>query len=208
MQPINLGTLLVFTILGFVVGGLGLPTSLVLTLVCAAELLYLGIVPRMSRFRKIIKLRRMDKKAETNEKDTFKTLGENSKRKYLTLRRLVKSTKDNFDSQPYSSQGMLDNIREKIDKLLSNYLTLLDLYKRYQVYMNSSLEQRLKKEVENEKKEIDSLESEELQKTKSRRIKILKKRLKKFEVAKEKYLICETHLETIEMPSVISMSSR
>ncbi len=29
-------------------------------------------------------------------------------------------------------------------------------------------------------------------------MRILKKRLKKFEIAKEKYLICETHLETIE----------
>lgn len=42
------------------------------------------------------------------------------------------------------------------------------------------------------------MESDRLKRTKARRLGILKKRLKKFEIAKEKYLICETHLETIE----------
>ena len=41
-------------------------------------------------------------------------------------------------------------------------------------------------------------DSEKLKATRQRRLSILNKRLKKFHVAKEKYLICETHLETIE----------
>ena len=116
----------------------------------------------------------------------------------MVLRHLVTLIKDNFEKLPYSSQGLLENIRNKMEDLLSNYLTLLDLYKRYQVYMNTSVEERLKEEVQEEEQEIRSLTSEQLKKTKARRVRILKKRLKKFEIAKEKYLVCETHLETIE----------
>lgn len=198
-HPVNLGTLLVATILGFVLGNLGIPTSLVLTMICASELMYLGIVPRLPRFRKIIKLKKLSERStDADEKELFKSLSEKSKRQYLVLRHLVKLVKENFEKLPYSSQGLLENIRNKMEELLTNYLTLLDLYKRYELYMNTSVEERLKEEVLQEEKEIGELESQQLKKTKTRRVRILKKRLKKFEIAKEKYLICETHLETIE----------
>lgn len=198
-HPVNLGALLVGTILGIVAGTVGIPTTLVFTLVCATELLYLGVVPRVPRFRKIIKLRKLsERNGDTDEKELFKSLSEKSKRQYLVLRHLVKLVKENFEKLPYSSQGLLENIRNKMEELLSNYLTLLDLYKRYELYMNTSLEDRLKREVQQEESEMRELESEQLKRTKARRVRILKKRLKKFEIAKEKYLICETHLETIE----------
>lgn len=198
-HPLNLGMLLVGTILGIVAGTVGIPTSLVFTMVCATELLYLGVVPRMPRFRKIIKLRKLsERNGDSDEKALFKSLNEKSKRQYLVLRHLVKLVKENFEKLPYSSQGLLENIRGKMEELLSNYLTLLDLYKRYELYMNTSVEDRLQQEVQQEENEMRKLDSEQLKRTKARRVRILKKRLKKFEIAKEKYLICETHLETIE----------
>ncbi|MBN2731761.1 MAG: hypothetical protein JXR26_04940 [Balneolaceae bacterium] len=199
LHPVNLVTLLVATICGFIVSDLGVATELAFTMICASELMYLGIVPRLPRFRKIIKLKKISERdAEGEEKELFKSLSEKSKRQYLVLRHLVKLVKDNFEKLPYSSQGLLENIRNKMEELLSNYLTLLDLYKRYQVYMNTSVEERLKEEVQEEEQHIRELTSEQLKKTKARRVRILKKRLKKFEIAKEKYLVCETHLETIE----------
>lgn len=199
LHPVNLVTLLIATICGFIVSDFGVAAELAFTMICASELMYLGIVPRLPRFRKIIKLKKISERdAEGEEKELFKNLGEKSKRQYLVLRHLVKLIKDNFEKLPYSSQGLLENIRGKMEELLSNYLTLLDLYKRYQVYMNTSVEERLKEEVKEEEKHIRELTSEQLKKTKARRVRILKKRLKKFEIAKEKYLICETHLETIE----------
>jgi hypothetical protein len=199
LHPVNLVTLLIATICGFVASDVGIAAELALTMICATELMYLGIVPRLPRFRKNIKLKKIrEKDAEGEEKELFKSLGEKSKRQYLVLRHLVKLVKENFEKLPYSSQGLLENIRNKMEELLSNYLTLLDLYKRYQLYMNTSVEERLNEEVQEEEAHIRELESEQLKKTKARRVRILKKRLKKFEIAKEKYLICETHLETIE----------
>lgn len=199
MHPLNMGVLLVSTITAFAMSGMGVVSSLVLTMTFGVELMYLGIVPRLPRFRKNVKLRKLrERNPAAEEKSTFQELDQKSKKRFLVLKHLAKLIKENFDKLPYSSQGLLDNIRKKIEELISNYLTLLDLHKRYQLYMNTSVEEGLKREVREEQKKIENMESDRLKRTKARRVGILKKRLKKFEIAKEKYLICETHLETIE----------
>jgi hypothetical protein len=198
-HPINLGGLLLATILGFLSGGIGFPVGLVLTMICAAELLYLGVVPSLPRFRKNIKLRKLNElNGEKTDQKLFKGLSEKNKRQYLVLRQLVKMVEQNFEQMPHQSQGLLESIHRKVNELLSKYLSLLDRYKRYELYMNTSVEERLKEEVQQEEKKLINLNSEQLKTTRLRRIRILKKRLKKFDVAREKYLICETHLETIE----------
>lgn len=199
LHPINLGVLLVATISAFVLSDLGLTSNLILSMTFGVELMYLGIVPRLPRFRKNIKLRKIrEQNPAAREKTTFQELDRKSQKRFLVLKHLTKLVKENFDKLPYSSQGLLDNIRKKIKQLLSNYLTLLDLHKRYQFYMNTSVEEGLKQEVQKEESKVEKMTSERLKRTTTRRIGILKKRLKKFEMAKEKYLICETHLETIE----------
>ncbi|WP_176466304.1 hypothetical protein [Aliifodinibius salipaludis] len=199
LHPINLGVLLVAAISAFAMSGMGLISSLILTMTFAVELMYLGIVPRLPRFRKDVKLKKVrEQNPAAKEKSTFQELDKKSQKRFLVLKHLAKLIKENFDKLPYSSQGLLENIRDKIKELLSNYLTLLDLHKRYRLYMDTSVEESLKREVQKEEREIQNMESEQLKRTTARRVGILKKRLKKFEVAKEKYLICETHLETIE----------
>lgn len=199
LHPVNMGFLLVATITAFTLSDVGLISNVILSMAFGTELMYLGIVPRLPRFRKNVKLQKLrERNSEDEEKNVFQELDQNSKKRFLVLKHLSKLIKENFDKLPYSSQGLLENIRKKIGELVSNYLTLLDLHKRYKLYMDTSVEESLKKEVENEEEKLDTLKSERLKKTRVRRIAILKKRLKKFEIAKEKYLICETHLETIE----------
>ncbi|SMO95442.1 hypothetical protein [Gracilimonas mengyeensis] len=199
MNPINLGVLLVATLTAFFMTGMGDVSSLLLTTVFGVELMYLGIVPKLPRFRKKLELKKIkERHAANNEKELFQSLDNKSQKRFLVLKHLAKLVQENFEKLPYSSQGLLDNIGKKIDELLSNYLTLLDLIKRYEVYLNTSLESNLKEEVKRQIEEIRTLESEKLKRTKARRVAIMQKRLKKFSVAKEKYLVCETHLETIE----------
>jgi len=199
MNSINLGVLLVSTLTAFFMSGLGDVSSLLLTTVFGLELMYLGIVPKLPRFRKKLELKKIkERHAANNEKELFQSLDNKSQKRFLVLKHLAKLVQENFEKLPYSSQGLLDNIGKKIDELLGNYLTLLDLIKRYEVYLNTSLESNLKEEVKRQIEEIKELESEKLKRTKARRVAIMQKRLKKFSVAKEKYLVCETHLETIE----------
>lgn len=199
MNPINLGVLLVSTLTAFFMSGFGDVSSILLTTVFGIELMYLGIVPKLPRFRKKLELKKIkERHAANNEKELFQSLDNKSQKRFLVLKHLAKLVQENFEKLPYSSQGLLDNIGKKIDELLGNYLTLLDLIKRYEVYLNTSLEGNLKEEVKRQIEEIKELESEKLKRTKARRVAIMQKRLKKFSVAKEKYLVCETHLETIE----------
>ncbi|MCW9707742.1 hypothetical protein [Fodinibius salsisoli] len=199
LHPVNLGMLLIATISAFVLSDVGMLSSLILTMAFGTELMYLGILPRLPRYRKRVKYQKLhEQNAMDNERSTFQELDAQSQKRFLTLKRLTKLVKENFDKLPYSSQGLLENIRQKIQELVSNYLTLLDLHKRYQLYMNTSVEESLKVEVQKEERKMENMQSERLKRTTNRRVGILKKRLKKFEIAKEKYLICETHLETIE----------
>ncbi len=199
LHPLNMGVLLIATVSAFAMSGMGLVSNLILTMTFGVELMYLGIVPRLPRFRKNVKLKKLrERNPAAEEKSTFQELDQKSQKRFLVLKHLAKLIKENFDKLPYSSQGLLENIRNKIEELISNYLTLLDLHKRYQLYMNTSVEDSLKREVQEEERKMENMDSDRLKRTKKRRVGILKKRLKKFEIAKEKYLICETHLETIE----------
>lgn len=200
LNPINLGVLLVSTIGALFFSNFSVDVSnLLLTTVFGFELMYLGVVPKLPRFRKKMELKKIkERHASNNEKDLFQSLDSASQKRFLVLKHLAKLVQENFEKLPYSSQGLLDNIGKKIDELLGNYLTLLDLIKRYEVYLNTSLETNLKEEVIRQIEEIRTIESEKLKRTKARRVAIMKKRLNKFKIAKEKYLVCETHLETIE----------
>ena len=200
LNPINLGVLLASTLGALFFSNLSVDVSnILLSTVFGIELMYLGVVPKLPRFRKKVELKKIkERHASSNEKDLFQSLDSASQKRFLVLKHLAQLVQENFEKLPYSSQGLLDNIGKKIDELLGNYLTLLDLIKRYEIYLNTSLETNLKEEVVRQIEEIKTIESEKLKRTKSRRVAIMQKRLQKFKIAKEKYLVCETHLETIE----------
>lgn len=199
LHPLNLGFMLIGAISAFLLADLDPVSSIVLTMTFGMELMYLGIVPRLPRFRKNLKEKKLrERNSAEIERDMFHELEETGKQRFLVLRHLGKLIKENFDKQPYSSQGLLESIRNKLEELISNYLKLLDLHKRYRFYIGGSVKEELTKEIESERKEMEGLESDQLKRIKARRLDILIKRLKKFEIAREKYLICETHLETIE----------
>jgi len=59
MNPINLGVLLVSTLTAFFMSGFGDVSSILLTTVFGIELMYLGIVPKLPRFRKKLELKKI-----------------------------------------------------------------------------------------------------------------------------------------------------
>jgi hypothetical protein len=163
------------------------------------ELIYLGVVPKLPAYQKNIKMKKRQERAdESNDKSIFYQLDARSQKRFLVLKHITKEVKANFDTLPYTSKGMLEHIEKKMEDLLSTYLTLLDMNRRYELYMNSEVEEEIRREVEEQENNLANTDSEKLKKTRKRRLSILNKRLSKFNVAKEKFLICETHLETIE----------
>ncbi len=199
LHPANLVFLLVGTISALAFSDLGLVSNTILTLTFGAELMYLGIVPRLPSYKESIRRKKQEEKMEeSGEKTIFFQLDTRSQKRFLVLKHITKEVKKNFETLPYTSKSMLGHIEGKMEDLLNTYLTLLDMNRRFQVYMNSEVEEEIRKKVKNQETAIEEVDSLQLKKTRERRLEILNKRLKKFDAAKEKFLICETHLETIE----------
>jgi hypothetical protein len=199
LHPANLVCLLVGTISALVFSDVGLVSNTILTLTFGVELIYLGVVPRLPSYQKSVRHKKKKEKTEdSGEKMRFYQLDARSQKRFLVLKHITKEVKKNFETLPYSSKSMLSHIEMKMDDLLGTYLTLLDMNRRFQVYMNSEVEDEIRRKVEVQENALEDVDSVQLKKTRERRLEILNKRLKKFDAAKEKFLICETHLETIE----------
>lgn len=198
-QPLNLGILFTGILMAFLLSNAGTTAGLILTFIIGIELVYLGVVPRLPRFQQNIKMKKIREKGTAGEEiKVFKQLNPRLKKRFLTLRHLAGLVNQNFEKLPYSSQGLLENIRHKIEELLSNYIALLDLYSRYRTYMNRTIEDELRQEVSILENKLKETSSEPLRAIKERRLRILEKRLQKLSLAQEKFQICTTHLETIE----------
>ncbi len=200
-NPINLGLLLVATIIAFGSSNFfdGEVARGIFTAILGLELMYLGTIPNTPRFRKRMELKKIKElEANPNDKIIFYSLDAAKQRQFLALKHLEKLIRDNFNSLPYSSRGLLNNVENKISALLNNYLKLQDLVGRYEVYLNTTAEKKLKEDIKRNIAEVGVIESEQLKKTRLRRLAIMEKRLKKFRTANEKYQVCVAQLETIE----------
>ncbi|TVR17113.1 MAG: hypothetical protein EA391_05850 [Balneolaceae bacterium] len=200
LHPVNLVCLLVAMVSALVLNDVGLAPNAILAFAFGMELIYLGIVPRLPSYQKNIRLKKEKEEQQqgSNEKQIFYRLDAKSQKRFLVLKHITKEVKKNFDTLPYTSKGMLEHIQNKMDDLLSTYLNLLEMHRRYEMYMNSEVEDEIRRDVKLQESKLNETDSEKLLATGKRRLSILNKRLKKFDTAKEKYLITETHLDTIE----------
>lgn len=200
LHPANLVLLLVGTISAFVANGFESGfSSAILSFTLGMELIYLGVLPKLPSYQKSVKLKKeKELPDESGDKRIFHSLDGRSQKRFLVLKHITKEVKKNFETLPYTSKGMLEHVLTKMDGLLSTYLSLLDMNRRFQIYMNSEVETEIENEVKKQEKKLEDAESDQLKATGKRRLNILNKRLNKFQIAKEKFLICETHLETIE----------
>lgn len=199
MHPANLAFLLASSITAFFLNDVGSLSSLIFTFAFGAELIFLGTIPRLSQFQKMVKVKKLkEQKSQIADKELFSQLDPATQKRFLVLKHLSKLIKENFDKMPYTSQGLLQSIQKKLEGLLTNYLGLLDSYKRYQHFIEKSKEDALKAAIAEEKKEMKQASSDKLKQFKARRVFILNKRYERLLTAKERFEICETQLETIE----------
>ncbi len=200
LHPANLIWLLAGTISALVATGFESGfSSAILSFTLGIELIYLGVLPKLPSYQKSVKLKKeKELPGESEDKRIFHNLDGRSQKRFLVLKHITKEVEKNFETLPYSSKGMLEHVLKKMEGLLSTYLSLLEMNRRFQIYMNSEVESDIENEVRKQEKKLENAGSEQLKATGKRRLNILNKRLNKFQIAKEKFLICETHLETIE----------
>ena len=198
LNPWNLAFLIMAMLTAFFLSGAEPWFNVVLILAAAAELMYLGIMPRQERFQRAIKAQRI---AEHNkpptQKEIFQLLTRHSQRRYARLRKLEKDIEANYRKLSYASQGLLDSHLQKINGLLDSYLNLLYQKERYEQYSHSTSEREVVQTISALREDMSD-DSPRVRAIKERRMRILEQRLDRFKRSSENQEIIEAQLETIE----------
>lgn len=198
-HPVNLSILLGGTFLAILLRDFGYTSEVLLSGLFGAQLVYLGTVPKLPNFKRLITLRKT--KARTPEmiqRDLFNQLDGVSRKRFLGMKHYTNLVKQNFDKMPYTSQGLLKNIQNQLNELLTTYLNLLDADRRYSQYTAMYSESMVRKTIQTEQEEIENTASERVKLAKKRRLMILKKRLERIRVANERMMVGKSSMETIE----------
>jgi hypothetical protein len=197
MTPVNLVFLISTLVLALVVGGV--PANFLLLFAAAAELLFLGTVPRNERFRRAVRARKIGErqKQAPNEREVFRTLAKDGQKRYVRFRNMEKAIKDNYAKLPYSSQGLLDAHLKKLDGLLDAHLNLLQLQERYVQFAARTGEADIVEAIASLRREMEA-DPPRVRSIKQRRLTILEKRLDRFKQAGENLAIIDAQLATIE----------
>lgn len=198
LNPWNLGFLIMAMMTAFFMSGSEILFNLVLVMSAAAELMYLGIVPRQERFRRVV---RSHKAAEhtrpPSQKEIFELLTRHSQRRYYRLRKIEKEIAANYRKLSYASQGLLDSHLKKIDGLLDSYLNLLYQEERYEHYQHAATERDLVTAISELKIDLQD-DPPRVRSIKERRLRILEQRLDRLKRSSENLDIINAQLETIE----------
>jgi chromatin remodeling complex protein RSC6 len=172
--------------------------ELILVLGAGLELLYMGVMPRNSRFQRHVRSQKM---AERNKPlpqgELYRQLHRRSQRRYYKLRELKDEIRANYQQLSYASQGILNSHIKKIDGLLRSYLELLHQRERYRDLAENSTESSIRQSIE-ELKEDMADDSDRVKAVKQRRLNVLQKRLARFQKASENLEIIGAQLGTIE----------
>lgn len=198
LNPWNLGFLIAAMLTAFFLSGSEPWFNIVLILAAAAELIYLGVLPRQERFRRVVRSQRAAEHAKPpSQKEIFQLLTKHSQRRYIRLRKLEKDIQANYRKLSYASQGMLNSHLQKIDGLLDSYLNLLYQKERFEHSIQSSTEGEVVKSISELRTDIEN-DPPRVVSIKQRRLKILEQRLERFKKSRENLAIIEAQLETIE----------
>ncbi|MEM1271543.1 MAG: hypothetical protein AAGI08_15970 [Bacteroidota bacterium] len=198
LNPWNLVFLIVAMVTTLFVIGITPLSTVVPLFALAAELLYLGIVPRQERFRRAIRAREAAEHSKPpSERELLRLLGKQSQKRYIWLRQLEDKIKENYRKVGYASQGLLDAHVKKLDGLLDSYLNLLHARERYEQFARSTSERQVAQAMQQIRQEIEE-DPPKVQAIKRRRLDILERRLQKFKKTNENLDVIEAQLETIE----------
>ncbi len=196
MSPVNLGFLILALVAALLTGGVA--ANLLLVFAAAAELLYLGTVPRNDRYKRAVRSRKAaEHRKAPQDREVFRTLAKDDQKRYVRFRNMEKAIKDNYAKLPYSSQGLLDAHLKKLDGLLDAHLNLLQLKERYVQFARRTGENDIVDAIAGLKNEMQG-DPPRVAAIKQRRLSILEKRLDRFKKAGENLAIIEAQLETIE----------
>lgn len=198
LAPINLTFLLAALVAAFVVSGADVAFNSILLFAAGIELLWLGYAPRDPRFQRVIRSRVAAEKAKgPTQKETFNSLTRQSQRRYGRLRQLQKEIQSNYERLTSASQGLVASHLNKLDSLITSYLSLLYGRERYEEAMQETTQAEITAAIAALKLDMED-DVPRVRAIKERRLKILVNRLDRIQKGRENVEIIDAQLETIE----------
>jgi hypothetical protein len=198
LNPYNLGFLIMAMLTAFFLSSYDPWFNIVLILAAAAELMYLGVVPRNERFRRAIRAQRAAEHAKPpSQKEIFQLLSRQSQRRYARLRKLEEVIQGNYAKLGYATQGLLESHLKKLNGLLDSYLNLLYQKERYEYAMQSNAESEVVRAIGSLRTDMKD-DVPKVRSIKQRRLRVLEQRLERFKKGNENREVIEAQLETIE----------
>ena len=198
LNPWNLVFIVVGLVTAFLFSGSETVLNAVLVFTAAIELLYLGVMPRQERFRRVVRAKKAaERHKPPSQKEIYQTLRRRDQRRYVRLRNLEESIRDHYAQLSYASQGLLESHLQKINGLLDSYLKLLKQKERYEEYANSATENEVVRSIAALRENLED-SSSRVRSVKERRLNVLERRLQRFKKSRENEQLISAQVETIE----------
>jgi hypothetical protein len=172
-----------------------------LILAAGAELVYLGTVPGMRRYRQVVDARYQHRRrlqGYSADGEVYQRLSPKQQATVDALKELRDHVHENYRRLGGGNQILTSPSLVKIDKLISSFLRLLEQLNAYRRYLGATDRNRIEREVQELAQDTAAEQNERLKEIKSRRLKILEKRHNRFLRAEENREVISHQLAAIE----------
>ncbi len=184
------------------VASLALMNPLPVLIALGVELVYLGTVPSLPRFKRAVRSRHERERHRVEQQATeamLEGLSPNQRESYFALRSLRDRILESYLRVPGGSV-LADTSAARIDALLASFVRLLSTLNSYRRYLTNTDRKAIEQELAQLKTELagDVGDSEKVREVKRRRVEILGKRLERFDRAAESRELISHQLASID----------
>ncbi|HEY3449143.1 MAG TPA: hypothetical protein VGK67_22490 [Myxococcales bacterium] len=197
LQKVNLAALG-----GAAAASLALMNPLPMLIAVGVELIYLGTVPSLPRFKRAVRAKRERARHSVEQEATeamLEGLSPNQRESYFALRSLRDRILESYARVP-GGTVLADTSAARMDALLSSFVRLLSTLNSYRRYLTNTDRKAIEQELAQLKTELeaDTGDSEKVKEVKRRRVDILGKRLERFDRAAESRELISHQLASID----------
>jgi hypothetical protein len=178
------------------VSGTGLP----LVLAAGLELIYVSLVPRSSRFRRLVrswKYAEQKRQREMKLSAMFNEMPPELRTRYAALDTMCQAIRANYSRLSSTSQMFLEQMEQRLGGLLEAYLRLLYAYFQHSQYLETTDPEGIRHEAAQLQRTLTS-DSPQVQEINRRRVEILTKRLERFDKVRENQKVVQAQCLAIE----------
>jgi len=178
------------------VSGTGMP----LVLAAGLELIYVSLVPRSSRFRRLVrswKYAEQKRQREMKLSAMFNEMLPELRTRYVALDTLCGAIRSNYSRLSSTSQMFLEQMAQRLLGLLEAYLRLLYADFQHSEYLQTTDPDTIRREAAQLERALSS-DPPQVQEINRRRVEILTKRLERYDKVRENQKVVQAQCLAIE----------